>query len=227
MVPLLVVALLVAVLDWIAVARGWKRVEYFAKPAVMVLLLGGLVFQLAIQGWQPLPLLLFTIGIFFSLLGDVALLAGSDRWFMAGLAAFLLTHLAYLAGLSIPLPDVSPLFSLAIAVVLAIAAARVLRRIISGILKQGQRGMVTPVAIYGIVITLMLLAAFLTLYSPHWNSLAAVLVALGAMLFYFSDIVLAWNKFVTPLKNGQLFTMILYNLGQIAIVAGVFLQFGK
>ena len=73
----------------------------------------------------------------------------------------------------------------------------------------------------------MLLSALLTLFSSWWNAYAAVLVSSGAILFYFSDTLLAWNKFVTPVKNGRLVNMILYHLGQFALVAGVMLQFGK
>jgi uncharacterized membrane protein YhhN len=227
MIPIFISIFLVAVLDWVAVAKGWKRIEYFAKPATMVLLLA----WLAIVGLRNLPLFCFALGIFFSLAGDVFLMISyarfSNRWFIPGLVAFLLAHVGYITGLNIPLPQVSPLWSLGIALVLALTAARVLRRIISGILQKGLKRMVVPVGLYGVVITLMLLSAFLTLYNPDWNLSAAGLVALGATLFYFSDIILAWNKFVNPIKNGRLANMILYHLGQFALVAGVALQFGK
>ena len=77
------------------------------------------------------------------------------------------------------------------------------------------------------VITLMLLSALLTLNNPVWKTSASGLVAGGAILFYFSDVLLAWNKFVNPIKNGRLANMILYHLGQAALVAGVIIQFGK
>ena len=35
----LLLALIIAILDWIAVAKKWKRIEYFAKPATMLALL--------------------------------------------------------------------------------------------------------------------------------------------------------------------------------------------
>jgi uncharacterized membrane protein YhhN len=231
MIPFFILFFAIAILDWVAVAKNLKRIEYFAKPAAMVLLLILLLFLLVTMGLRSLPLFCFALGIFFSLAGDVFLMLSyarfSDRWFIPGLAAFLLAHVAYITGLNIPLPQVSPLWSVGIALVLALTAARVLRRIISGILQKGLKRMVVPVGLYGVVITLMLLAAFLTLYNPDWNLSAAGLVALGATLFYFSDIILAWNKFVKPIKNGRLVNMILYHLGQFALVAGVVLQFGS
>jgi hypothetical protein len=39
-----------------------------------------------------------------------------------------------------------------------------------------------------------------------------------------SQRVLAWDKFVTPIKNGRLANMILYHMGQFALTAGIMLQ---
>jgi uncharacterized membrane protein YhhN len=228
MIPGMVLLFLVAAIDWLAVAKDWKKVEYIAKPAAMLVLLGLLAL---VGGFGSLPLICFGLGIFFSLAGDVFLMISharfSDRWFIPGLIAFLLAHVTYIIGLNIPLPDVSPIWSLGLAVILALTAARILRRILAGVTQKGLGRLVRPVALYGMIITLMLLSALLTLFNPDWKVSASGLVALGATLFYFSDILLAWNKFVAPIKNGSLADMILYHLGQFALVAGVILQFGK
>jgi uncharacterized membrane protein YhhN len=227
MVPFLIILFLTALLDWLAVARGWTVVEFVAKPAVVLLLLGWLI----VTGLTSLPLICFALGIFFSLLGDVSLLfssaRSSSRWFMAGLGAFLLAHVAYIVGFNIPLMDAPLFWSIAIALLLAFAAARILQRLTTALYQKGLNSMARPVAFYGGIITLMLLSAFLALYSPRWPTLNSSLVALGAMLFYFSDIILAWNKFVTPIQNGRVINMVLYHLGQIALIGGVILQFGK
>jgi hypothetical protein len=47
----------------------------------------------------------------------------------------------------------------------------------------------------------------------------------GALFFYLSDIVLAWNKFVSPIRNGRIYNIAMYHIGQIAIIAGVILQY--
>jgi uncharacterized membrane protein YhhN len=67
----------------------------------------------------------------------------------------------------------------------------------------------------------------LTLFRMEWNAIAALLAALGAFLFYFSDVILAWNKFVMPIKNGRIINMVTYHLGQIALIAGVLIQFAR
>ena len=38
--------------------------------------------------------------------------------------------------------------------------------------------------------------------------------------------ILAWNKFVSPVKNGRVLNITLYHLGQIGLIAGVISQFG-
>ena len=228
MIPGFILMLLVTGLDWLAVAKNWKKVEYIAKPAAMLVLLG----LLALVGrFSSLPLICFGLGVFFSLAGDVFLMVSyarfSDRWFFPGLAAFLLAHISYIVGLNIPLPNVSPIWSLGLAIILALAAARILQRIIAGVRQKGLLRLVRPVSLYGMVITLMLLSAILTLNNNIWKTSASGLVALGAILFYFSDVLLAWNKFVNPIKNGRVANMVLYHLGQAALVAGVLIQFTK
>jgi uncharacterized membrane protein YhhN len=114
-----------------------------------------------------------------------------------------------------------------IAIVLALNAGRVLRRILAGLKEKKIQGLALPVAIYGTVITIMLLSALLTFFRTDWDPTAATLAAIGASLFYFSDIVLAWDKFVAPIKNGRVMNMMTYHLGQAALVGGVLIQFAK
>ena len=223
MTVILIPVLAVAVLDWVAVARGWKKIETFAKPITMILLFCYLALA---GGFGAAPLIFFGLGIIFSLAGDVFLLL-SDRWFIAGLAAFLLAHVAYIIGFNIPIGEFSLFWAVGIGIILAITAARFLRPILAGLREKGRSQLVVPVMVYGTVITLMLLSAILTIYRIDWKTSAAGLVSAGAILFYFSDVILAWNKFVKPIKNGRLMNMVAYHLGQIALVAGVVIQFAK
>jgi uncharacterized membrane protein YhhN len=220
---LFIAVLVAAVTDWTAVAKGWKKIETIAKPATMVLLFG----YLAVAGrFGATPLICFGLGIIFSLAGDIFLIL-SDRWFTAGLAAFLLAHVAYIIGLNTPFGEVSPLWAIGIGIILAVTAARVLRRILAGVREKGLQKLVVPVVAYGTVITLMLLSAILTIYRMDWKTSAAGLVSLGAILFYFSDVILAWNKFVAPIRNGRVINMITYHLGQVALITGVDIQFAR
>jgi uncharacterized membrane protein YhhN len=221
MISGIIIVVAVAVVDWIAIAKGWKKVEYIAKPWTMA----ALFLVLALVGrFSSLPLIFFGLGILFSLAGDVFLMF-SDRWFIPGLVSFLLAHVFYIVGFNIPLPVVSPTWALLVALVLAFSAARLLRRIVAGLAAKGQRKLIGPVIVYGVVITLMLLSAMLTLFRLEWKATPAALVSVGAMLFFYSDAILAWTKFVAPIKNGRMMNMITYHLGQIALIAGVLIQF--
>ncbi len=214
-------AFVFAGLEALAVWKGWLKLELAAKPAVMLCLFAWLTLTAGLQG----ALLWFGLGVLFSLAGDVALIF-SDRFFLVGLVAFLFAQIAYVMGFNTPLPKTSAIWSLGMAVVLGVGAVRVIRPIVAGVRAQGQPRLVGPVVVYSVVITLMLLSALLTLFRPEWRSMPALLVSAGAFLFYLSDIVLAWNRFVAPIRRGRVLNIGLYHLGQIAIVTGVILQFG-
>jgi len=139
---LFIAVLVAAVTDWLAVAKGWKKIETIAKPATMVLLFTYLALA---GGFRSTPLICFGLGIFFSLAGDLFLMGLSDRWFLPGLVAFLLAHGSYIIGLNTPLTISSPLWAIGIGILLAITAGRVLRRILTGVREKGLQGLVVPV----------------------------------------------------------------------------------
>jgi uncharacterized membrane protein YhhN len=216
---LLLAALIFAALESLALWKKIRPLEFIAKPAVMVMLFLYLWTSTGLSG----AALWFGIGILFSLAGDIFLL-WLDRFFIFGLVAFLLGHIAYVIGFNSPASPFS-LWSLLLAFMIGLSGVRVMRRILSAISQKGPARLRLPVAVYGVVISLMLLSAMLKLTDTGWNATASLLAALGAFLFYLSDIVLAWNKFVSPINNGRIINMVLYHLGQIALVAGVAMQF--
>jgi uncharacterized membrane protein YhhN len=79
--------------------------------------------------------------------------------------------------------------------------------------------------LYATFISLMLFSALMTLFRTDWLSSPAYLVSFGAVLFVASDIVLAWDKFVNPVRRGRLVVMMTYHLGQFALIAGAVGQF--
>jgi len=217
----LVLAFIFASLEALAVSNNPQRLEYFAKPAVMVCLFFWLYSSTGLQGntfWLGL-------GILFSLAGDVLLMISLDRIFLFGLAAFLFAHLSYITGFKDGLGTVSA-WSLLLLVFIAVSVIRMMRRIVGALRTKGENDLVYPVIIYGSVISAMLYAAMSTIYDPAWKESAAFFVSLGAFLFCVSDVILAWDKFVSPIKNGRVFNIATYYLGQIGIIAGVISQFG-
>jgi uncharacterized membrane protein YhhN len=216
----LIAAVLFAALESLALWKNWEPLEYLAKPAVMIILFIWLFTSVGLSG----ALFWFGAGILLSLLGDVFLMFSLDRFFLAGLAAFLFAHLAYLVGFNTPLPGISA-WGLILAVMVGWGGMRVINRILSSLTGQGQSRLRIPIIIYSMVISLMLLSAMLKLTDLTWSAGASLLVGVGALFFYLSDIVLAWNKFVSPIRNGRIYNIAMYHIGQIAIIAGVILQY--
>lgn len=216
----LVLAFIFASLEALAVSKNLEGVEYLAKPAVMVCLFLWLYSSTGLQGntfW-------FGVGILFSLAGDVLLMIAFDRLFLFGLAVFLFGHLSYITGFKDELETVSA-WSLLLLVFIAVSVIRMMRRVVGALRAKGENNLVYPVIIYGSVISMMLYAAMSTIYDPAWKTSAALFVSLGAFLFCASDVILAWDKFVSPVKNGRVFNIVTYYLGQIGLIAGVISQF--
>jgi len=218
----LIAALICTGLEVVALRKNWPRLEFVAKPAVMVALFLWLWTAVGLKG----ALLWFGLGVLFSLVGDVLLMISLDRFFLPGLTAFLFAHAAYIIGFNTPIPALSG-WSLLLAVIIGINGVRVLRRILAPLAAQGESHLRIPLLMYGMVISIMLLSAMLKLTDISWNAFAALLVGLGAFLFYMSDVILAWTKFIAPVRHGRLYNMLSYHLGQVALIAGVVLQFRR
>ena len=217
----LILAFISAALEALAVWRGWHRFESVAKPAVIIFLFLWLFLRTGLQD----NLFWFGIGLLFSLLGDVLLLIPQGCMFIPGLVAFLFTHICYLFGFQEQLLNPTA-WSLILIGAIMLSSVRLLRRIVSAMRTRDEHRLITPVVFYGLVISLMLAVAMSTLSDRAWKAGAAFLVSAGAFLFWISDLMLAWNKFVSPLKSGHVASILAYHLGQIGLIAGLVSQFG-
>jgi uncharacterized membrane protein YhhN len=208
-----------AVADWIAAWRGWDQVHWLTKPVTLLLLIAWFT---QMGGWRP-GLLWFGVGLVFALLGDVLLLF-SARFFLAGLAAFFLAHIVYVVGfLQMPFPldwRMLPAFLLVVAI-----SVPLLKRIRAGIRARGENGMLVPASLYASVLSLMWLLALSTLFRPGWTEPPSLLVSMGAGLFFLSDTVLAFHRFVRPMPAHELIVMVTYHIGQILIALGAVWQY--
>lgn len=200
-----------ALLDWYAVWRGDRRLEAFAKPATMVAMIGAALAMGALD--SPIGLSAGTwllVALAFGLVGDVMLLSDTVPRFQAGLAAFLVGHLAYLfAFAEVGLATGVGIWGAAIALMVSVA---VTRDVVPNTWKLGGPALAVPVAAYTLVIGAMLVAAWMT---------GEPLIAVGATIFVASDTILARNRFVAPIPRGHLWVMITYFTGQALIVLGV------
>lgn len=209
-----------SLLDWLVVAYRCQRLKYITKPLVLALLI--LWVSLA-DGWR-FPLLLFTLGALFSMAGDIWLML-PGRFFLYGVFSFGVAHGCYIAGFIHDGLPVSPLFYLVI-VLMVVIAVIVTRKIRHGVNSTpGTSRMKKAVTLYSVVVTAMFLAAFSTVFKPGWKPEAYLLAAAGGLLFYFSDGLLAYDRFVVPVKNGRLLVRIAYHLGQLLLLWGAVRHF--
>jgi uncharacterized membrane protein YhhN len=197
---------LFGLLDWIAVARERKPLEYIAKPATLAALLVAAVLLDPASATQRSW---FVAALALSLVGDVFLMLPSDR-FVPGLVAFLLGHLAYIAGFW-QVVD-APWLAVAALVVLLAAGAPLLARIVRGARTAGQQALVAPVLVYAAVISAMVAAAIAS---------RQPLAIAGAALFYASDLTIAWRRFVRPFAGAGLVIIVTYHVAQALLVASL------
>ena len=144
---------------------------------------------------------------------------------MPGLIAFLLAHVAYIIGFGINAAPANA-WDIFFAFIILLSAVRILQRFIPALRSKGMNKLILPVEIYALTISIMLFFAVRTLADPAWQTNATALVSVGAFLFYISDLILAWNRFMSPIQNGRLLNIVTYHLGQIALIVGVAMHFG-
>jgi uncharacterized membrane protein YhhN len=198
----LTVAGVLAIGDWVAVSRSSTPLEYVCKPGTMAALVAVAVVldpsNGATRAW-------FVVALVLSLLGDIFLMLPSDR-FVAGLASFLLAHVAYVGGLTRDGGSVGAVVIAAIPVV--VVAALLGARFLRAALPRSDRELVGPLVAYMAVIAAMVSCALAS---------GNVLAAVGAVLFMASDATIAETRFVRPRRWGPLFIIVTYHLGQAGL----------
>ena len=208
-------AAVAAGVDWVAVAGDHRRLEYVAKPAVLTaLIIAAAVLpagrtDLVDRRWW------FVAALVCCLIGDVLLMLPADL-FVPGLAAFLVGHGLFIVGLLQPPspPGVPPFaFSptgLAVASVVVVAAeALPATRLIRSLLARGERVLIPPVCVYVAAIATMVVLAV---------NVGILAAAAGAALFLVSDTLLAWHRFIRPLRFGSVAVHVTYHLAQALLV---------
>lgn len=207
---------LVGLLDWLAVWRNWQRVGYAAKPLTILLLLTWFWRETGLSG----PAFWFGLGLTFSLLGDVFLML-STRFFLIGMINFALTQVFYIIGFLKPLPSTGFAFMVLLILIVAGFSILALNRILTALRERGSRKLIRPTLVYALLINAMLLSALWSLFRSEWTLGNAVLVSLGALFFYTSDLWNAWLRFVNPGRKGRTLVMVSYHLGQVLLMLGM------
>lgn len=149
------------------------------------------------------------VGLLFSALGDV-LLDYDPSYFLAGLGAFLLAHLAYTTGFLRESRRQAPFAALPFAAWGALGFLA---------MRNGLGSMAIPVVVYLTAICVMMWRAAALVgrsgrpQGHEWLALG------GAVLFGLSDTLIGLDRFRSPIEGVHLPIMVLYWLGQLGIAA--------
>ena len=205
----LVVAFVVlAVADWGAIWRGAVDRRRITKPAATIALVALAAFAGEMAGDARATLV---SAVVLCLAGDVALLEKSEKRFLLGLAAFAVGHVAYIVTavlVGVSWPRLAAAFPV-LAILLGFQAAT---RILPGAKRRGGTTMVVAVGVYSLIISAMVVTAFGT---SSW------LAAAGAALFALSDSLIAYDRFVRPIRRADLPIMVTYHGGQLLLIGGL------
>lgn len=198
------VAGIAALGDWWSVARNPpSRLQLVAKPATLLGLIG---VALAVDPFDGGIRAVVVAALVWSLIGDVALMF--ERLpFASGLGAFLIAHVAYVVGFVTAGRTWWALVGGAAAIVGALVVGR---RLISAVAARNEPGLRVGVALYMAAISAMVVGAF---------GVGHGLLVVAAALFYCSDAVLGWDRFVEPVRNARLIVHVTYHLAQAGFVA--------
>ena len=197
----LVCTLAAALVNWSTRVRPNPRLETASKPLTTILVIW---VAIATDGSRPATILA-VIGFVCCLAGDIALLDVVDQ-FVVGLAAFLVGHVVFIAMFA-TLHLQRPIWGIVAAVVLAVHAGVIGRRIVVGATGQ-DRALQIPVTAYLVVISAMTVVGVMT---GRWWAIA------GAAAFVVSDTVLGWRAFVREQAWMALAVMVTYHAALVGL----------
>lgn len=200
--------LALAVLGVVAPANWWSRwsgrraVEVVTKPVATALVL---LIAVVIDADSDPVRAWFVVALALSLAGDVFLLL-DPRWFLAGLAAFLLAHVAYIVGFVVA-DDWRWWWAVASLLPIAALATAVGRPILRSV---GHRSVLMQTAVAAYLVTI------LTMFASSCAAGPPAAIA-GAALFVASDSILGWREFVADRRWMAPLVMVTYHTGQLLL----------
>ena len=200
---LLGIAAILAALDWYAVARTLRRVEYICKPGATVALV---LVAATIDPAHSDTRTVFVLALLASLAGDVFLMFPTDR-FVAGLGSFFIAQVLYTIGFALHGGSFAD-YAIG-AVIVAVLVVPLCLRFVGALRRTGRQKLVVPVSAYMGAIGAMAASAI-----ASGNAFAIV----GALLFVTSDSLIAETRFVGERPWGAVTIMATYHLAQAGLV---------
>ncbi|MGD2272975.1 MAG: lysoplasmalogenase [Desulfobacterales bacterium] len=154
------------------------------------------------------------IGLICCMAGDICLIFPRKNMFFLGLVAFLLGHIWYIIGFF----DTAQLhlFTWLGALMVLLTSGPIFFW-----LRPHLGSMKLPVLFYVIFISLMVCGAWTVLGDAGLARSGRILVFCGALLFYFSDLFVARQRFIKKAYLNRLFGLPLYYTGQFLLAFSI------
>ena len=211
--------LLIGVLEVSAEALGNDTLRLITKPLLMPVLI--LFFFNAVKPSLNKTHKLLMVAFIFSWFGDVFLMfvRFNELFFLAGLASFLITHVLYVVCFAkVAIKEEKALLPSKFWILIPLLAYFGL--LMRAFFPNVPADMQIPVAVYSATIALMVVFAINRYGRVNDKSFSLVLA--GALMFMFSDSLIALNKFLFEgsLSFAGVGIMILYISGQYLIASG-------
>jgi len=181
----------------------WRRskLALILKPAASI---GFVTFAVLQSPLDPTYARWIVVGAVLGAVGDLALLGSGKHWFLGGLFAFAIGHLAYVAAFTLAISG-SVIPGAAIALVFAAVSLRWL-------LPRVEHSMRAPVVFYAAVIGLMLATSIASANVP---------AATGAALFAISDLGVAGDRLIESRGKAFLWALPTYYMAQLLIASSI------
>jgi uncharacterized membrane protein YhhN len=162
----------------------------------------------------PVYFYILLFGLIFCLGGDVFLALPQERMFLLGLVSFLLGHVLYVVDFFY-VADVSQWTWVGCLVGLLVSG------LVFWWLRPHLGSMLIPVIAYIIVITVMVIGAWTVLGDTKLNYAGRLVVFIGAVSFYLSDLFVARDRFLKSEFTNRLIGLPMYYVGQFLLAFSV------
>jgi len=190
--------------------------QHITKLMLIPILFIYLILNVKKDAYQTSKTIIY-IGLFASFLGDLFLIFTGNGYFLAGMAAFLITHICYTIFF---LKANNVKFNKATEFVIATIVVTIVAIKLLGFLKPYLGELALPVKIYMAAICIMTATAANLLGDKKLKNLGLTYFLPGALLFVLSDSVLAINMFLYKDTILKVVVMLSYGYAQCLIVQG-------
>jgi uncharacterized membrane protein YhhN len=196
----------ISALEILAGTFGFREGVYITKPLIMLSI--GIFYYFQRKGNLKNHDKIMLVAFFFSMLGDILLMLGKEEFFKFGLGSFMITHLCFIRVFYSQNGRTNLYVRLAIFIFGTI--------VFSIIKNQVSSGLLVPVIIYLLAISIMAICALERKVNPE----SYRMVLIGAVLFMISDSLIAIDKFAFSIPYPTLLIMGTYVLAQYFIAVG-------